>query len=72
MEVSATPPPPPPPAAAALKEAKMSSPYLKPEGPARESLFVPKGLVKPKNSEKISSALLGLKRKEGPASDPPG
>jgi hypothetical protein len=62
-----------PPVVAALKEAKISSPYLKPEGPARESLPVPKeGLVKPKNSEKISSALLGLNRKEAPASDPPG
>lgn len=61
-----------PPVVAALKEAKMSSPYLK-EGPARESLPVPKeGLVKPKNSEKMSSALLGLNRKEAPASDPPG
>lgn len=71
FEVS-PPPPPVAPAAAALKEAKMSSPYLNPEGPARESL-PPKGLVKPKNSEKISSALRGLKWKEAPAaSDPPG
>lgn len=50
------------------KDAKISSPKTprgkRPEPPRSPPIAEPKGLEKPKNSEKMSSALLGLKLKE--------